>query len=59
MVKDPIFAVVGLLLALATVVLFVMAGFGFQTGVPGIFTMLVGGFSLLLGFNSQASSNSR
>ncbi len=53
MLKNPVFALLGLLLAIATVVLYVLAAFGYQTGVPGIFTMLLGGLFLLLGLNSS------
>jgi hypothetical protein len=56
MLKDPVFAALGLLFTLATVVLFVLSAFEFGTGPAGIFTMLLGGLFLLLGFNSRSGT---
>ncbi len=59
MIREPIFAIIGLVLALATLVLFGLSIADFQTGVPGIFTMLLGGLFLLLGFSQQPSQSKR
>ncbi len=44
-----IFTIIGLLLALATPILMIL-----QYGVPGIFTLLLGGLFLLIGANDKA-----
>lgn len=54
MLKNPVFAAIGIVLAVATVVLYALAIAGYQTGVPGIFCMLGGGLFLLLGLNSRS-----
>lgn len=57
MLKNPVFAALGVIFAIATVVLYALAIAGYQTGVPGIFCMLLGGLFLLLGLNSRSERN--
>lgn len=54
MLKNPVFAAIGLICAVATVVLYGLAIAGYETGVIGVFTILLGGLFLLLGLNSQS-----
>lgn len=58
--KPNAFTLIGLVLALVTFVFYGLAIAGFSGfGVPGIFTMLVGGLLLWIGANDQVSAQNR
>ncbi|HEX2910188.1 MAG TPA: hypothetical protein VH186_05225 [Chloroflexia bacterium] len=56
--KPSPFTLIGLLFALATLILFFLAIFWSSSfGVPCIFTLLLGGLFLLIGGNDQVSAS--
>ncbi|MEI6043271.1 MAG: hypothetical protein WCS37_02655 [Chloroflexota bacterium] len=60
MLKNPVFAALGLIFALATLALFALSllpDWDSTFRPLGIFTLIFGGIFLLLGFNSRSEKN--